>query len=255
MKSIAQMAKSLDVSSSTIREYLSRFEEFFPDPVEHEGVKEYPPDAEDLVKKIYGYYQTSGMTKEEIRVKLGGEPLDGEPLAAGAPGAAVAMSPMDTAQFEQLGERFERLITTLENLTAAITGASVDTFKGMRKQAGSNEKLNVLNEQLSDIIELTKDEGENEENIEKNVLETDGTVIFSFGKLAQPAIDAINFAKAHKKPWLHIDLETEKNPSKVLRAWMPQFQIKLLNVAGKSASKIPGLKRSINDIISLVLNE
>ena len=36
---------------------------------------------------------------------------------------------------------------------------------------------------------------------------------------------------------------------------MPQFKVKSLNVAGRSASKIPGLKRSINDIISLVLSE
>ncbi|MCK5348804.1 MAG: MerR family transcriptional regulator, partial [Desulfobacula sp.] len=148
MKSIAQMAKGLDISSSTIREYLSRFEEFFPDPVEHEGVKEYPPEAEDLIKKIYGYYQTSGMTKEEIRVKLGGPaPTDQAP--------AAAMAPMDMAQFEQLGERFERLITTIENLTSAITGANVETFKGIRKQKGSHQKLNEINEQLTDIIELT----------------------------------------------------------------------------------------------------
>lgn len=248
------MAKSLDVSASTIREYLSRFEEFFPDPVEHEGVKEYPPDAEDLVKRIYGYYQTSGMTKDEIRIKLGGAPLEGESVPVAA-GSAVAMSPMDTAQFQELGEKFERLIITIENLTAAITGASVDTFKGIRKQTGSNVKINELNDQITSIIELTKGEGENGENIEKNVMEADGTVVFSFGKLTQSAIDSINFAKAHKKPWLHIDLETEKNPSKVLRTWLPQFNVKLLNVAGRSASKIPGLKRSINDIISLVLNE
>lgn len=249
MKSIAQMAKGLDISSSTIREYLSRFEEFFPDPVEQEGVKEYPPEAEDLIKKIYAYYQTSGMTKEEIRVKLGGpSPLDQ------APAQAAAMSPMDMAQFEQLSERFERLITTIENLTSAITGANVETFKGIRKQSGSHEKLNELNDQLTDIIELTKGE-DSDDDIEKNVLGADGTIIFSFGKLSPNAVDSINFAKAHKKPWLHIDLETEKNPSAVIRKWLPQFQIKVLNVAGRSASKIPGLKKSVNDIISLVLNE
>ncbi len=252
MKSIAQMAKELDISSSTIREYLSRFEEFFPDPVEHEGIKEYPPDAEDLIKKIYGYYQTSGMTKEEIRVKLGGTaPIDQAPAAAGM----AAMAPMDMAQFEQLGERFERLITTIENLTSAITGANVETFKTIRKQLGSHDKLNEINEQIADIIELNKGEGENGENIEKNVLDADGTIVFSFGRLAASAVDSINFAKAHKKPWLHIDLETEQNPGKVLRNWLPRFEIKILNVAGRSASKIPGLKKSVNDMISMVLTE
>ncbi|MFH2092715.1 MAG: putative molybdenum carrier protein [Pseudomonadota bacterium] len=252
MKSIAQMAKTLDISSSTIREYLSRFEEFFPDPVEHEGVKEYPPEAEDLIKKIYGYYQNSGMTKEEIRVKLGG-PAPADPITAGA--GSVSMSPMDMGMMKELTEKFDHLIATIENLTAAITGASVETFKGIRKQVGSHQKINELSDKLTNMIELTKDEGEAGENIEKNVLETDGTVIFSFGKLTPSALDSINFAKAHKKPWLHIDLETEKNPSKMLRKWMPQFNIKVLNVAGRSASKIPGLKRSIDDIISLVLNE
>ncbi len=252
MKSIAQMAKDQDISSSTIREYISRFEEFFPDPVEREGIKEYPEEAEDLVKKIYGYYQNSGMTKEEIRVKLGGA-ASADPAAAGP--AAAAMSPMDMEMIKELTTKFDQLIETIENLTAAITGANVDTFKGIRKQAGSNVKLNELNEQLTSIIESNKDEGETDEEIEKNVLNADGTIVFSFGKLSTKALDSINFAKAHKKPWLHIDLETEKNPSRVIRKWLPQFQIKVLNVAGRSASKIPGLKRSINDIISLVLNE
>jgi DNA-binding transcriptional MerR regulator len=252
MKSIAQMAKDLNISSSTIREYLSRFEEFFPDPVEHEGIKEYPPDAEDLTKKIYGYYQTSGMTKEEIRVKLGGPaPVDQAPAVAGM----AAMAPMDMAQFEQLGERFERLITTIENLTSAITGANVETFKGIRKQLGSHDKLSEINDQISDIIELSKGEGERGEDLEKNVLDADGTIVFSFGRLAPSAVDSINFAKAHKKPWLHIDLETEQNPAKVLRNWLPRFEVKALNVAGRSASKIPGLKKSVNDMISMVLTE
>jgi len=247
MKSIAQMARSLDVSSSTIREYINRFEKFFPDPVEHEGVTEYPPEAENLIKKIYEYYQTSGMTKEEIRMKLGGHVAsDQTPL----PGFV----PMDAGQFEQLGEKLEQLIACIEKLTSAITGANVDTFKGIRKQVGSHEKLNEINEQITDIIELSKDEGGSNENIEQNVLDADGTIIFSFGKLSLNASDSMNFAKAHKKPWIHIDLETEKNPSAVLRKWLLQFDIKVLNVAGKSASKIPGLKKSVNDIISLVLN-
>jgi len=249
MKSIAQMAKSLNISSNSIREYLSRFEAFFPDPVKHEGVKEYPPEAEELIKKINEYYQVSGMTKEEIRIKLGG-PVS-EPQAA--TDATTAMAPMDMAQFEQLGERFERLITTIENLTSAITGANIESFKSMRKQIGTHTKLGEINEQINNIIELTKGEDENTENMEQNVLASDGTIIFSFGKLTPSALDSMNFAKAHKKPWLHIDLETEKNPAGVLRKWLPQFEIKVVNVAGRSASKLPGLKKSVNDMISLVL--
>lgn len=254
MKSIAQMAKDNDISSSTIREYISRFEEFFPDPVEREGIKEYPPDAEDLIKKIYGYYQNSGMTKEEIRVKLGG-PAPADPNVIAPAAGAVGMSPMDMEMMKELTGKFDLMIEAIQDLTAAITGANVETFKGIRKQVGGHKKIDQLNEQLTEVIELAKDEDGEGENIEKNVLDADGTIIFSFGKLTANGLDSINFAKAHKKPWLHIDLETEKNPSKVLRKWMGQFEIKVLNVAGRNASKIPGLKRSINDIISLVLNE
>jgi DNA-binding transcriptional MerR regulator len=248
MKSIAQMAKDLDISSSTIREYLSRFEEFFPDPVEHEGLKEYPPEAQDLIKKIYSYYQTSGMTKDEIRIKLGGASVSPD-----QPGTAI-MAPMDMAQFGVLGETMERLIATVENLTAAITGANVETFKTIKKQASSHEKISEINKQLTDIIELTGEDGEKGDNLEKNVVDTDGTVVFSFGKLSASAIESIHFAKAYKKHWLHIDLETEKNPSNILRKWLSQFNIKVLNVTGRNASRIPELKKSVNDIISLALN-
>ena len=97
--------------------------------------------------------------------------------------------------------------------------------------------------------------GGDSENLEKNVLEADGSIIFSYGRLSPKALDTLNFAKAHKKPWLHIDLETEKNPSSMLRKWLAKFEVKVLNVAGKSASKVPGLQKSVNDIISLVLKE
>lgn len=250
MKSVAQMAKDLEISSSTIREYISRFEEFFPDPVEHGGIKEFPPEAEDLIRKIYGYYQNSGMTKAEIRTKLGGGPASDDPAPA-----VMSGPPMDMEKFDLMSERLERLIVTIENLTRAITGAGTEGFRAIRKTAGQDHKLNEINEKLTDLIDLSKVEEVENDDVEKKVLEADGTVIFSFGKLKAGAVDSINFAKAHKKPWIHIDLETEKNPAKILRTWLPQFGIKKLNVAGRSASRIPGVRRSIDDMISLVFSE
>ncbi len=72
MKSVPSIAENLDISSGTIREYLERFPEFFPDPVERDGIKVYPPETIVLLKKIHNYYQTTDMTKDKIRVKLGG---------------------------------------------------------------------------------------------------------------------------------------------------------------------------------------
>jgi hypothetical protein len=249
MKSIPQIAEELDISSTTIREYLKRFNEFFTDPVEHEGVKEYPDETSELAGRIHGYYQTTEMTKEEIRTKLGNT-LD----VKDNPVAAVAVAaPMDPEQFTMLGEKLDHLISVIENLTATISNSGEARFSKIRKNLGSHEKLNEINTQITDIIELTK--GSNRENIEKNVLDADGTIIFSFGRLSPNAADSMNFAKAHKKPWLHIDLETEKNPSPILRKWLVQFEVKVLNLAGRSASKVPGLKKSINDMISMIIKE
>ncbi|MCP3943996.1 MAG: MerR family transcriptional regulator [Desulfobacteraceae bacterium] len=247
MKSISQIAEELDISATTIREYIKRFNEFFADPVEHEGVKEYPDETVELAQRIHGYYQTTEMTKEEIRVKLGGiQATEDNPQAA----VAVA-SAMDPAQFSILGEKLDHLISVIENLTATLASSGEETLPLVKRKIGSNEKLNEINAQITDIIELSK--GGDRDNLEKNVLEADGSIIFSYGRLSTNAADTMNFAKAHKKPWLHIDLETEKNPSSILRKWLNKFEVKVLNVAGKSASKVPGLQRSINDIISLVL--
>ena len=118
MKTIPQMAETLDISSGTIREYLQRFEEFFADPVEHEGVKEYPNETAELVTKIYGYYQNSGMTKEEIRVKLGGAmALEANPELAALQAQAV---PMDMEKFDELGEKIDKLTIAIETLTSTF---------------------------------------------------------------------------------------------------------------------------------------
>ncbi len=251
MKSIPQIAEALDLSSTTIREYIKRFNEFFADPVEHEGLKEYPDETQDLVARIHKYYTKTEMTKEEIRVKLGG----GQKEEAGAaPGATVvAASPMDTEQFRMIGEKLDHLITVIEALTESIVKAGGLGISNARNAYAGNEKLNQLTSQLTDIIDLSKS-GDGE-NLEKNVLDADGTIIFSFGKLSPNAIESLNFAKAHKKPWLQIDLETEKNPGLLLRKWLHQFEVKVVNVAGRSAAKVPGLKKSVNDILAHILKE
>jgi DNA-binding transcriptional MerR regulator len=250
MKSIPQIAKELDISSTTIREYLKRFNEFFADPVEHEGVKEYPDETLELARRIHGYYQTTEMTKDEIRVKLGGV-QDTEDSPPPVVAAQVTAGAMDPAQFLVLGEKLDHLISVIEKLTATISGSGGETLSTVTRKMGSNEKLNEINAQITDILEMSK--GGDTENLEKNVLDADGSIIFSYGRLSPNAIDTLNFAKALKKPWLHIDLETEKNPSPILRKWLNKFEVKVLNVAGKSASKVPGLQKSVNDIIALVL--
>jgi len=247
MKSIPQMAEELDISSGTIREYLQRFEEFFADPVEHEGVKEYPDDTAELITKIYGYYQNSGMTKEEIRVKLGGAmALEANPELAALQTQAV---PMDMEKFDALSEKIEKLTAAIGVLTTAITGGGKNIVAN--PDPSDLDKVEAINNQITDILEFAKDN--DPVKTKENVLNADGTVIFSFGKMAGNAETALKFSKDNKKPWLHIDLQTEKNPARAVRTWLVKSNISVLNVAGRSASKVPGLKKTVNDIISSVL--
>lgn len=251
MKSIPKMAKALDLSSTTIREYINRFNEFFADPVAHKGIKEFPDETQELLARIHTYYTETEMTKEQIRVKLGGE--ESAMMEDLAPQKAVAVSPVDTEQFKILGDKIDRLTDVIEALTQALVNAGGLGFSNVRKAYAGDQKLNQITDQITDIIEISK--GGTESNFEKNVLDADGTIIFSFGKLSANAVETLHLAKAHNKPWIHIDLETEKNPGPSLRKWIDQFDIKILNVAGRRAAKVPGLKRSVNEILSVLLKE
>ena len=254
MKSIPQMAEELNISSGTIREYLDRFNEFFPDPVEHGGVKEYPPETAELIGKIYDYYQNSGMTKEQIRVKLGGAMAS--ETYSGEPAEPVSAPAMDTEQFNVLTEKLDKLIQVMEVLTDRLSGignlGAVPAGGDASNQIKSQDKIKAISDQISDIMEMNQ--GDDLEQIEQNVKAADGTVIFSYGRMSPGAVEAMKYCKTYKKPWIHIDLETEKRPSFAVRAWLRDSKIKALNVAGKSASRIPGLKKTVNDMIAAILN-
>ncbi len=255
MKSIPQIAKALDLSSTTIREYINRFNEFFADPVEHEGIKEYPDDTQELLARIHGYYTKTGMTKDEIRVKLGGGSGASDALVSsggGGPGPqGGSVAALDAEQFKALEAKLDHLISVMEALTESIVKAGELGFMNARKAYAGNDKIKEINAHITEILEMSK--GGDAGSLEKNVLNADGSIIFSFGRLSPNAVDTINFAKAHKKPWIHIDLETEKHPGHKIRTWLDQFDINVLNVAGRSAAKVPGLKKSVQDILDLIL--
>lgn len=250
MKSIPQMAEELNVSSGTIREYLDRFNEFFPDPVEHAGVKEYPPETAELIQKIYGYYQNSGMTKEEIRVKLGGA-MDAESYT-GQPPVAVAGPGMDSEQFSLLTDKLDKLIQVIEVLTDKLSGVPNMGAADGAPPRKNQDKIQAINAQISDILEMNQED--DLENIEQGVKAADGTVIFSYGRMSTSAVKSMQYCKEYNKPWIHIDLETQKRPSFAVRAWIREFKVKSINVAGKSASKVPGLKKTVNEMIAAILN-
>ena len=78
---------------------------------------------------------------------------------------------------------------------------------------------------------------------EGNVLDADGTVIVSHGFLTGGSALTAEFAKKHKKPWIHIDLNelAIKEAAQRLDSWLTSHEIKVLNVAGPRARKDPAI--------------
>ena len=89
---------------------------------------------------------------------------------------------------------------------------------------------------------------------EKNVFESDGTLIVSHRRLTGGSQYTMDMAIMHGKPWLHIDLtETSilEAAQKVID-WALNNQIETLNVAGPRASKDPKIYRSVFELLETV---
>ncbi len=70
---------------------------------------------------------------------------------------------------------------------------------------------------------------------ERNVLEADGTLIVSHGKLRGGSLLTRRYAKRHKRNWLHLDLDSHPDlleAADVVSRWISDHAIRTLNVAG-----------------------
>jgi len=91
---------------------------------------------------------------------------------------------------------------------------------------------------------------------EQNVLDSDGSLIISHGKLAGGSAQTQKMAKKHKRPWLHIDLnETDafKAVGKIIN-WITGYGIETLNVAGPRATKDPRIYEATKNLLEPILN-
>ena len=75
---------------------------------------------------------------------------------------------------------------------------------------------------------------------EKNVKESDGTLVLNIGRLAGGTKKTVEFADKHGKPCLVVQLDQPWQPGTVA-SWLREHGIKVLNVAGPRESKCPGL--------------
>ena len=74
---------------------------------------------------------------------------------------------------------------------------------------------------------------------EQNILDADGTVICSHGRLSGGSALTRRIAKRQNKPWLHLDLAdlSADQAADKLAEWIDLHGIEVVNVAGQSASK------------------
>ncbi len=83
---------------------------------------------------------------------------------------------------------------------------------------------------------------------EKNVIESDGTLILYRGKMTGGTRLTFKLTQKNKRPCLAIDLESEIDDD-ALSQWMTQYQINNLNIAGPRESTHPGIYDQVFELL------
>ncbi len=114
--------------------------------------------------------------------------------------------------------------------------------KGKRTEAGELEdKYNLIEMPTKSYPKRT----------EKNVIESDGTAIFTHGRLKGGGLLTKKKALAHGKPFLHINLNelSTTAASTLLANFIRSSDIRCLNIAGTRASKDSQIYSNTHNIL------
>ncbi len=87
------------------------------------------------------------------------------------------------------------------------------------------------------------------------MIDSDGTLIISHGKLTGGSSLTVKLAKQHKKEWLHIDLKINRGYSiaQLVKSWIFLNDIKVLSLDGPRESEDPVKKGELRKIVVLWL--
>jgi len=90
---------------------------------------------------------------------------------------------------------------------------------------------------------------------EKNILDSDGTLIITHGKLTGGSALTRKLAKKHDRPWIHLDMDklSISDASKTTASWIDRNNVQVLNVAGSRASKEPEIYKITVEILKTIL--
>lgn len=87
---------------------------------------------------------------------------------------------------------------------------------------------------------------------ERNVVESDGTLIIHRGPLRGGTALTREFASRHQRPCLLVDLNQPVHPEGI-RNWLREHRIATLNVAGPRESSQPGIEEDSRQLVRLLL--
>lgn len=92
---------------------------------------------------------------------------------------------------------------------------------------------------------------------EKNILGSDGTIVFTNGSLTRGSSSTINLAQTHRKPCLYIDFSTTDHLTALTKCkdWIHKHNIAIINIAGSRESSSPGLQERVKDFLLLLLKD
>ena len=87
---------------------------------------------------------------------------------------------------------------------------------------------------------------------EKNVLDSDGTLIVSHRPMKGGTLLTWNLAKKHGKPCLHVDfsVQTVEDAARLLRDWVEVNGVEVLNVAGPRKSKDSRIYEAVKGLLA-----
>lgn len=84
---------------------------------------------------------------------------------------------------------------------------------------------------------------------EKNVVDADATLIINIGFLEGGTAQTLDFALKHKKPFLIVNIDNEKDAVGKILDWIKKINPEVLNIAGPRESKCPGIYKRTFEIL------
>lgn len=93
---------------------------------------------------------------------------------------------------------------------------------------------------------------------EQNVIDSDATIVLTYGQPESGSGLTVEFAEKHKRLWFHADLDRgDADIIAELSTWISGLPKKnvVLNIAGSRESRSPGIAERVGGIMTAVLRE